>query len=96
MISDTGKLSVRDLLSLILYLRRLLFSQAPEKYYLDVYTMSESSNMESESSNTESESCSVFVSGSVEHVQLLALFVAIKNKEVNLTAVVWPIHYYKK
>uniref|UniRef100_A0A8C7HB74 VPS10 domain-containing receptor SorCS3-like n=1 Tax=Oncorhynchus kisutch TaxID=8019 RepID=A0A8C7HB74_ONCKI len=28
----------------------------------------------------------------VEHVQLLAPFVAIKNKEVNLTAVVWPIH----
>ncbi|XP_019904990.2 VPS10 domain-containing receptor SorCS3 isoform X2 [Esox lucius] len=28
----------------------------------------------------------------VEHVQLLAPFVAIKNKEVNLTAVVWPNH----
>ncbi|XP_055762568.1 VPS10 domain-containing receptor SorCS3-like [Salvelinus fontinalis] len=28
----------------------------------------------------------------VEHVQLLTPFVAIKNKEVNLTAVVWPIH----
>uniref|UniRef100_A0A4W5NT62 PKD domain-containing protein n=1 Tax=Hucho hucho TaxID=62062 RepID=A0A4W5NT62_9TELE len=28
----------------------------------------------------------------VEHVQLLAPFVAIKNKDVNLTAVVWPIH----
>ncbi|XP_041694252.2 VPS10 domain-containing receptor SorCS3-like [Coregonus clupeaformis] len=28
----------------------------------------------------------------VEHVQLLAQFVAIKNKEVHLTAVVWPIH----
>uniref|UniRef100_A0A8C7MHT4 VPS10 domain-containing receptor SorCS3-like n=1 Tax=Oncorhynchus kisutch TaxID=8019 RepID=A0A8C7MHT4_ONCKI len=28
----------------------------------------------------------------VEHVQFLAPFVAIKNKEVNLTAVVWPIH----
>ncbi|KAL1005910.1 hypothetical protein UPYG_G00065460 [Umbra pygmaea] len=28
----------------------------------------------------------------VEHIQLLAPFVAIKNKEVNLTAVVWPNH----
>ncbi|XP_066514332.1 VPS10 domain-containing receptor SorCS3 [Hoplias malabaricus] len=28
----------------------------------------------------------------VEHVQLLAPFVVIKNKEVNLTAVVWPSH----
>uniref|UniRef100_A0A8C8K8L1 PKD domain-containing protein n=1 Tax=Oncorhynchus tshawytscha TaxID=74940 RepID=A0A8C8K8L1_ONCTS len=28
----------------------------------------------------------------VEHVQLLAPFVAIKNKAVNLTAVVWPVH----
>ncbi|CAB1344629.1 unnamed protein product, partial [Coregonus sp. 'balchen'] len=35
----------------------------------------------SESSKTESESSSVFVSGNVEHVQLLAPFVAIKNKE---------------
>ncbi|XP_072512789.1 LOW QUALITY PROTEIN: VPS10 domain-containing receptor SorCS3 [Salminus brasiliensis] len=28
----------------------------------------------------------------VEHVQLLAPFVVIKNKEVNLTAMVWPSH----
>lgn len=28
----------------------------------------------------------------VEHVQLLAPFVVIKNKEVNLSAVVWPSH----
>lgn len=53
---------------------------------------SESSNTESESSNTESESFAVFVSGPVGHVQLLTPFVAIKNKELNLTAVVWPIH----
>ncbi|XP_041723484.1 VPS10 domain-containing receptor SorCS3-like [Coregonus clupeaformis] len=32
------------------------------------------------------------VTCAVEHVQLLAQFVVIKNKEVNLTAVVWPIH----
>uniref|UniRef100_A0A4W5KHC7 Uncharacterized protein n=1 Tax=Hucho hucho TaxID=62062 RepID=A0A4W5KHC7_9TELE len=32
------------------------------------------------------------VTCSVEHLQLLAPFVVIKNKEVNLTAVVWPIH----
>ena len=34
----------------------------------------------------------VLWSGPVEHVQLLAPFVVIKNKEVNLTAVVWPSH----
>ncbi|XP_042166589.1 VPS10 domain-containing receptor SorCS1-like [Oncorhynchus tshawytscha] len=45
-----------------------------------------------ESESSTSESSSVFVSGPVEHVQLLAAFVAIKNKAVNLTAVVWPIH----
>lgn len=32
----------------------------------------------------------VCVSAPVEHIQLLAPFVVIKNKEVNLTAVVWP------
>uniref|UniRef100_A0A8C1UL29 PKD domain-containing protein n=1 Tax=Cyprinus carpio TaxID=7962 RepID=A0A8C1UL29_CYPCA len=29
----------------------------------------------------------------VEHIQLLAPYVVIKNKEVNLTAVVWPSHF---
>uniref|UniRef100_A0A8C1UF46 PKD domain-containing protein n=1 Tax=Cyprinus carpio TaxID=7962 RepID=A0A8C1UF46_CYPCA len=29
----------------------------------------------------------------VEHIQLLAPYVVIKNKEVNLTAMVWPSHF---
>ncbi|XP_051559211.1 VPS10 domain-containing receptor SorCS3 [Myxocyprinus asiaticus] len=29
----------------------------------------------------------------VEHIQLMAPYVVIKNKEVNLTAVVWPSHF---
>ena len=32
------------------------------------------------------------LSGPVEHVQLLAPFVVIRNREVNITAVVWPSH----
>lgn len=35
---------------------------------------------------------SACISGPVEHVQLLVPFVVIKNKEVNLTAMVWPSH----
>lgn len=36
--------------------------------------------------------CGVSFSGPVEHVQLLAPFVVIRNKEVNITAVVLPSH----
>ncbi|KAL2092743.1 hypothetical protein ACEWY4_012541 [Coilia grayii] len=40
----------------------------------------------------DSTSLYLHVTCAVEHVQLLAPFVAIQNKEVNLTAVVWPSH----
>lgn len=36
--------------------------------------------------------CGVSFSGPVEHVQLLTPFVVIRNKEVNITAVVLPSH----
>ncbi|KAK3530442.1 hypothetical protein QTP86_024357, partial [Hemibagrus guttatus] len=39
---------------------------------------------------SDSSSLYLHVTSPVEHIQLLAPFVVIKNKEVNLTAVVWP------
>uniref|UniRef100_A0AAY4F144 PKD domain-containing protein n=1 Tax=Denticeps clupeoides TaxID=299321 RepID=A0AAY4F144_9TELE len=41
---------------------------------------------------SDSSSLHIHVTCPVEHVQLLAPFVVIKNKEINLTAVVWPSH----
>ncbi|KAI5090031.1 VPS10 domain-containing receptor SorCS3 [Silurus meridionalis] len=41
---------------------------------------------------SDSNSLYLHVTSPVEHAQLLAPFVVIKNKEVNLTAMVWPAH----
>ncbi|KAL2086732.1 hypothetical protein ACEWY4_017791 [Coilia grayii] len=41
---------------------------------------------------TDSTSLYLHITCAVEHVQLLAPLVVIQNKEVNLTAVVWPSH----